>query len=189
MKKLFLSVITAMTFFAASAQGWYIGPQASLNISSISGTTDGKSKAGFSLGAFGGYDLNDWFGAEAQVLVSSQGVKGVDDVTLTSFQIKNTYITIPVLAKFSIRDNIFFLAGPQFGFNLASKYKDTAISWTSVKENCKGFDFGVLIGAGYQFDFGLRAGISYSMGVSEVFKTNPSSNHNRVFAISAGWRF
>jgi len=189
MKKLVAITLCCLAIISANAQDWYAGPQLSLNLCSLTKIPNSKTYPGFAIGAFGGYEIDDVFGIEAHLTVSNQGVKShVEGMTGSSVSatIKHTYINFPVMAKFNIYKGIFGLAGVQTGVRVSSKlkYEDVKVN---VGGDYRAMDFGLIFGLGYQFDFGLRAGISYNLGLVNVAPNDGCQN--RVFAITAGWRF
>lgn len=185
MKKLFISIICVLTVFAANAQDWYLGPQASLNLTGLThpaGISTG-TRAGYAIGAFGGYEFNKLIGIEGQITYSSQGCKFKD----ANGTMKMNYINVPVMAKFNVWKGINLFVGPQFGFNVRAKHIVNG-NTLDMKDSVKTFDFGAIFGAAYQFDFGLRAGISYYAGMVNTSQ-NDNTSKNKVFAITVGWRF
>lgn len=185
MKKLLVSIICVFAVFAASAQNWYFGPKASLNFTGITHPSDVSTgtKVGYAFGAFGGYEFNKLIGVEGQITYSAQGCKDKDvDGTL-----KMNYINVPIMAKFNVWKGINLFVGPQFGFNVRAKHIADG-NTEDIKDAMKTFDFGAVFGAAYQFDFGLRAGISYYAGMVNTSK-NDIASKNKVFAITVGWRF
>ncbi len=75
------------------------------------------------------------------------------------------------------------------------------VNTTDFVEN---FDLAIMMGVGYQFESGLFVNANYNLGLLAVFKedeftitgenaahtiTDGLSARNRVFQISAGWRF
>jgi len=201
MKKLLLSAVCALSVFAASAQDWYVGPQASLNLTGLTHPSEysTSTKVGYAFGAFGGYEFNKLIGIEAQINYSSQGQKVsymYDGGTGFDGTVKLNYITVPIMAKFHVVKGLNLMVGPQFGFNTRAKAKgdyyneleDPVNKNVDIKDNVRGFDFGFIVGAAYQFDFGLRAGISYYGGMVNATKSDMASK-NKVFAITVGWKF
>lgn len=186
MRKILFTTILFIGVLSANAQ-WYIGPQISANFCSISNVSESSIYPGFAIGAFGGYDIAKWFALEANLTVSTQGVKVKSSEEDVRANVKNIYVNIPVLAKFNVYKGIYAMAGPQVGLRVGNKIISEGTKY-SAGEDYNVFDFGFLFAAGYQFDFGLRAGISYDLGLSRVVK-GQSGTHNRVFAITVGYRF
>lgn len=108
---------------------------------------------------------------------------------------KLDYLLLLIVAQYYIAEGLSLEAGPQFGILLSAKDEFTFLGETSeedVKDQTKGFDFGVSGGVGYEFAMGLYLKIRYYLGLLEIndfqFPGNESWKNSGLFA-SAGWFF
>ena len=153
---------------------------------------------------------NEIAAVETGVYYAMQGayIKGtVAGHYLTTF-LKNDYLNIPVLAKAYVYNGINVFVGPQFSFNVKDKitmeYGGKELGKVNTTDFVENFDLAIMMGVGYQFESGLFVNANYNLGLLAVFKedeftitgenaahtiTDGLSARNRVFQISAGWRF
>ena len=169
------------------------GAKLGLNLSNINnGTSDilfsPVMKPGVHIGGFfnlrmGGSDQQpSRFGAQGELLFSSQGFKVANDV------VGLQYLTLAIMPRF-YEKGIYFEVGPWLSFLLASKpdlieIDESRIALSDLKG---GKDAGIAIGLGYELDLGLVVGARYMLGLSDMAKNLPWKN--RVIAISVGWKF
>ena len=161
--------------FSSQAQGFHIIPKVGLNLSSLS-NVDGKSIAGLNAGVSFELLFSEKFGIEPGVLFSMQGTK------IDSEKVHLDYINIPIYAKYYILGGLNVFAGPQLGFNVRAKSGDE-----SIKDLIKTADFGLGLGVGYQFKWGLMFSANYNFGFVDVQKS--AKTKNGVFQLNVGWRF
>ena len=167
---------------------------------SVAGITiDSKLKAGFTIGAEAGYQVNSWFQPSVGVFYSQQGSKIESDVfgqTYTS-KAKLDYINIPVLANFYVWEGLALKIGVQPGFNINSKL-DGQVSLTQyndvdAKDITESFQLQIPIGASYEYSnfvFDVRMLIP----CTKAYKNQPDdsffeSNHNDVYQVTVGYNF
>ena len=184
MKKFLLVVIAVVTLGSVQAQTafknkvegitgteFYFGPKFGFNVASISDGLN-KSKFSFHLGAFAEFKFNDLFGLQTELIYSRQGDKG------KSGGVK-TWASVDL--------------GPQLGFALNGKNK-TKSGGTEVKtdiDHLNTVDLSFAMGLSYDFDMGLVVSARYNLGLTNVVEKDKfgGNNQNRVFQLSAGWKF
>jgi opacity protein-like surface antigen len=185
MKKIVLSAVAVLAFGFAKAQDVKFGAKAGLNISSISGESDSKSKAGLALGVFAEIKVSDKFSVQPEVLYSVLGAKSNG----SSDKVNLAYINIPVMAKYYVADKFSLEAGPQIGFLTSAKYVQGSNS-INLKEGYKSTDFGLNFGAGYDVTKNIGVGVRYTAGLSNIVKDNGGDKvRNNNFAIALAYRF
>lgn len=207
MKKLILSAVAIMAFGFANAQDVKFGLKGGLNISNFSGDTEGvdlKSKAGFNVGGFVEIKLSDKFAIQPEILYSTQGPKAVNQEgelngnTYTGDVCFNlSYINVPVMFKYYVAEKFNIEAGPQIGFLTSAKTKTTIDGFNGsneldVKDIFESIDFGLNLGAGYDFTNHFSAGLRYNLGLANIAKTEDGDDtklHNGVFSLSVGYKF
>ena len=90
------------------------------------------------------------------------------------------YISIPVLAKFFVAENLSLELGPQASF-LVSEKNDFDV------KNGETFEFGVVGGLGYKITENFFVQARYGLGLTEASKN--ADVKNSVFQVSAGFMF
>lgn len=168
MKKL---AIVLVLLFSTSvfAQGLAFGVKGGINYATLSGEDidDASYKLGFAVGAVAAFDVMDMVAIQGEVLYS---MKGAEDYPATGQSTDLTYIEIPVLLKYSIpmagmiAPNFF--VGPSLGILLTAEDNEV-----DVKENTKSMDYGIVFGAGVDFDLGtgkVTVDARYNYGLTSI---------------------
>ncbi|PHK29511.1 hypothetical protein VF13_40140 [Nostoc linckia z16] len=220
MKKLLFPALAILAFgFTTQAQDVKFGVKAGYNLSSFTGDgADGiENLSGCSAGLVAEVKISDRFSVQPELLYSMQGAKGsftgfVDPTIFAQADLTTrvNYIAIPVMAKVYAAKGFSIEAGPQVSFLVAAKNKveGTFTDMTSgfsqnvnstqdAKKMYKGTDFGVNVGAGYQFDNGIFLQARYNVGLTEIgeeYSEDGTSYEaakvkNSVFAFSLGYSF
>ena len=193
-----------------TAQELHFMPKIGFTLADISHLQT-KVRSGANVGLGAEYLFpNEIAAVETGVYYAMQGayIKGtVAGHYLTTF-LKNDYLNIPVLAKAYVYNGINVFVGPQFSFNVKDKitmeYGGKELGKVNTTDFVENFDLAIMMGVGYQFESGLFVNANYNLGLLAVFKedeftitgenaahtiTDGLSARNRVFQISAGWRF
>lgn len=194
----------------STAQELHFMPKIGFTLADISHLQT-KVRSGANVGLGAEYLFpNEIAAVETGVYYAMQGayIKGtVAGHYLTTF-LKNDYLNIPVLAKAYVYNGINVFVGPQFSFNVKDKitmeYGGKELGKVNTTDFVENFDLAIMMGVGYQFESGLFVNANYNLGLLAVFKedeftitgenaahtiTDGLSTRNRVFQISAGWRF
>lgn len=214
MRKLFyllgLMALVAVMPLKTTAQELHFMPKIGFTLADISHLQT-KVRSGANVGLGAEYLFpNEIAAVETGVYYAMQGayIKGtVAGHHLTTF-LKNDYLNIPVLAKAYVYNGINVFVGPQFSFNVKDKitmeYGGKELGKVNTTDFVENFDLAIMMGVGYQFESGLFVNANYNLGLLAVFKedeftitgenaahtiTDGLSARNRVFQISAGWRF
>ena len=214
MRKLFyllgLMALVAVMPLKSTAQELHFMPKIGFTLADISHLQT-KVRSGANVGLGAEYLFpNEIAAVETGVYYAMQGayIKGtVAGHYLTTF-LKNDYLNIPVLAKAYVYNGINVFVGPQFSFNVKDKitmeYGGKELGKVNTTDFVENFDLAIMMGVGYQFESGLFVNANYNLGLLAVFKedeftitgenaahtiTDGLSARNRVFQISAGWRF
>jgi hypothetical protein len=200
MKRIILTVIAVLAFGFANAQEVKFGAKAALNIATLAGDAENQSSyIGFQLGGFAEIKVSDKFFVQPELVYSTQGSeeKGNQNINGTDYDAKIiykfAYINIPVMAKYYVAKSFSLEAGPQFGFLTRAK-AELKVAGQSVevdfKDYVKSVDFGINLGAGYDFTDKFSAGVRYNFGLTDIDKEDDSSEvKNAVFSVSIGYKF
>ncbi len=184
MKKLVVLFLSAGAFFTANAQVQF-GVKAGANFATLAGSgADGaKTKVDFHGGAFAHIPLMNSFFLQPELVYSRQGAKAASDGM--DFTVNQSYLNIPVLAKYHHSSGFFGETGPQLGFLLAANVKAGDMT-ENVKSSYKSTDFSWAFGLGYTCS-SIGAGIDarYNLGLTNIAAQEVSgySVKNSVFQI------
>lgn len=169
------------------------GIKAGLNISDVVMTnyinpdveSDLDLKLGLHAGLFLSGMVDDQFGLAAELLYSDKGVKG------GSSNVHLHYITLPLIARYRLADNIFAEAGPEFGYLFWARSKHGNVSNTYNNK------FDLSLDAGFRFNASkLIFGIRYCAGLFSVREpieipgasgSEKIKYQNRVLQVSVGY--
>lgn len=192
-KNLFVTALLLAGFTGygfAQKDDAFLGVKLGMNIANCT-NSDADARIGLNVGVMGQYFFTDHFAIEGDLLYSQQGCKAKEDGVKAT--VKLDYLTIPVLAKYYPTTGFNVYAGPQFGFAVNKKAKGSGygVSVESDLEGVNTFDFGAVIGLGYDFNFGLLVDLRYNPGFTHIFKDVDSDDNSRnsVFTIGVGYKF
>lgn len=188
MKKIILTVAAVCAFGFSNAQEVKFGAKAGVNFSTFSGDVENADgKVGFQVGGFAEIKISEKFFIQPELMYTTLGTKG-DEMGITFTQTAD-YIVLPVMAKFYVADGFSLEAGPQIGFLVGAKIKalDESID---AKELFNSTDFGLNVGAGYDFTENISAGLRYTLGLSNIAKdSGDASVQNSNFALALSYKF
>lgn len=206
MKKVLFTAIAVFGFAFANAQEIKFGAKAGLNLSNFAGDAEGTStKVGFQVGAFAEIKISYKFAVQPELLFSAQGAKAEESFSGPGYSFssedtqKNSYINIPVMAKFYATEKLYIEAGPQIGFLMSANadfeetetfggQTETFSGSIDNKEAFNSTDFGLNFGFGFNFTENIGAGVRYTSGLSNIAKDAPAdfkvTNTNIAFSLS-----
>ncbi len=178
MKKIILSLLIVTSLFSVGfSQSLSFGLRGGINIAkesassgSVSVSTD--SKVGLMIGTYLTVMTSDKFGIQPELVYSSFG--GSASVSGKTATDSYNYLSLPVMLRYNVSENISLQAGPQLGILLSATSSSGSIS-VDVKDQLNGIDFGGAFGLG--FDFGkFNAGARYYLGFSNLIKNVPQGS-------------
>ncbi|MBL0014449.1 MAG: PorT family protein [Flavobacterium sp.] len=172
MKKtiILLSAILVCTFVNAQKtkqdEGIKLGIKGGLNISNLMGDVEDLGiRTSIHAGLVAEIIVSDKFSIQPELLYSGQGATYTGSVPGFS-RIKLDYITLPVLAKFPIANNLSLETGPQVGFLISAKNKTNESN--DKIEDLKTIDFGLNAGLNYELNNGVFFQARYNLGLTDV---------------------
>ena len=188
MKKIILSAIAIMTIGLANAQETKFGVKGGLNLATVTGDSDAKTRPSFYIGGLVEIKLSEKFSVQPEIVYSSQGTnfKSTSDVS-----VQLDYINIPVMMKYLVAKGFSIEAGPQIGFLTSAKTTFGNIS-SSETSPYSTTDFSLGFGAGYDITENFNLGVRYNAGLTKVNKNytpGQSDFKNSVFQIGAAYKF
>ncbi len=181
----------------ASAQGFYWGPRAGLNVSSITKTTYAKARARANFGMMAGYKINDLIGLQVEALYSMQGSKMTNKNDVFSYN----YIKVPLLAKVFLIGGLNIEAGVSFDWLVRAQHKWTSDSYDAdqnltkidhsenLLKDSRRFDFSIPVGINYQFSKLFDIGVRYDISTIRTSEDSKDRAKNSNWSVSVGLRF
>lgn len=165
MKRLFTFLfLTAIT--ATSAQGLDLGFKLGFNFANVSGIEDFNQRTGLSAGLFAGAKLGDKIGLQIDALYSQQGAEVGATYSDIVQDFNLDYISIPVVVKYYLTDNLNIHAGPQMGILLNDQTGVVGQVFDNIEADT--VDWLGTLGIGLDLPLGLRAEARYSFGLTRV---------------------
>lgn len=164
-KSLFLMLIGFLfSVTAVHAQENGFGLRAGINTDEVGN----QVKIGPHFGIYYNIKTADNFSIQPELLYSVQASQiPVNTGANNESTIENlSYINIPVMAKLYVAEGLNVQAGPYFGFLMAARADDDAD--ISIKADFAQVDYGLGVGAAYEFPGGFNIGGRYNMGLVDV---------------------
>jgi hypothetical protein len=174
-----LSLISAGSY--AQTRPWHIGIKAGANLFNVTGRSfEGKTKAGFSAGAYGEIKLSRMFYLQPELLFNQASTKTNDvfnqmygqygainsDVTLN-------YITLPVMIAFKPVPELSILLGGQYGYLVNQTEGLLQTPPAGKKDAFSKSDAGIVFGG--QLNLGkVRFSAKYVINVTDMNGINGS---------------
>tara|TARA_R110002049_G_scaffold28772_5_gene98154 strand:- start:3216 stop:3752 length:537 start_codon:yes stop_codon:yes gene_type:complete len=177
MKKTGIFLIAMLFSVTLFAQELDLGIKAGANFANISDASGLSNKTGFQAGAFVGLKLSDKIGIQADLLYSQQGAE------FDGGEFDLTYVNVPVVLKYYLVQGLNLQAGPQFGFVVDDNVKEV---FNGIAE-AESSDVSGLVGAGYDFPFGIRVDARYNFGLKDIF--TEGKGKNTVVSLAIGYSF
>lgn len=179
MKKICLLLVSSLFFVPMLAQNLGGGLSLGFNASQVDGDNfRGFNKAGFSVGGFVTYPINDRFSLQPEILVEQLGSASQQQLI-----VQTTHVDVPVLLSATVpielgetTQEIQVVAGPVIGVLLGAKDFNVDIT-----DDLKKVDYRATAGIAYRLgrvSLGIRYGYSlntFAKGTSNVglFLTGP----------------
>lgn len=200
MKNLFkISIIALLSIvitLPAQAQSWdqeptQYGVKGGINFANYIGDAfDGDTQTRGNVGLYLNQEVNDYFSVQPEVNLSWTGAQEVSLPSgsgLVEGEIKQTYLQIPVLAKFQVptnsglKPNLF--AGPALSFSIYEDYEFG--SGIDPSLDPKDAEFGLQFGAGVELG-NLNLDGRYHWGLTDAFDDIDAQNGAFMLSIGIG---
>lgn len=168
MKKVMIVLMISLFCIPCFSQ---IGVGAKFGISSYTLSGEDKSdKFGLHGGLLLQIPINKLLSVQPEFVFSQEGNElEIDDEVVGQYL---NYFNIPVLLQVKTKSGFFMEAGPQIGFLLNAKSKETGGMEVDIKDQLKSTNLSVGIGIGYRFKFGLGIGGRYNIGLTDLPKSD-----------------
>ena len=162
---------------------------------------DTESITSFYVGGFAEFTLNNEKSKiQTELLYSRMGAMIKESTLIPEATFKLSQLTIPIIGKYEIYENLNLYGGLYFGFNidLTEEYEDDI----SSVEDFKSSDVGLIVGAEYNFSNGLFVETRYNYGLKNLLDISESIDiqghttakaevtyKNRTFQFGVGYKF
>lgn len=211
MKKIMIFLIVSILCIGNGvAQDVYFGPKVGGNLSHIfySGDTESpfnnsNMRLSSHFGVFAEFVFSDFLSLQPELLYSVKGDKFTidsDDTYESSFVYK--YLSLPIVLKYYVTEEITIEAGPQVAYLLSAKdlrkgeevsteYGEEEASF-DIKDFMQVYDVGATAGVGYLTKSGFYLSARYNMGLINTSKDEADllgSFKNGAIQLSAGFSF
>lgn len=201
MKKLFLGLAVVAGSMAFAQQ---FGVKAGGDLSHLSGkdAKETNSRFGYYAGVFANVPVGKDFSIQPEVLYNSLGFKTIDaEINNTKLTQSNSldYVSIPVMVQYNVVPNFYVEAGPEFSFLVAAKSKakvsgsiagiNIPTASVSVKDAFNTFNFGMGIGAGYNFTKNIGINARYTAGLTDIDKVDNASAKVNGLQLGVNYKF
>jgi len=215
MKKTFVTIIIVVfTIAITNAQtfGVKLGPNLSKYSYNYDSSLDKYQQMffGFHIGGFAEFEVSEKLIFQPELVYYLQGNKHKIDNNL-EFISKQSYLNLPIMAKYYVTEEFNIQAGPQISFLLTSKdnfkgsnlllpdgsINDTVFNNTNnsvnTKEDYKNIDFGLNFGVEYKMNNRISFDLRYNLGLTDLVKNRANNNDNTmknsVFSFSVDYTF
>lgn len=219
MKKYFMIIACAFVALSASAQrasssssSFFsteksdapitFGITAGVNFANMSFSADGgsyspDSRTAFNVGLTVDFPILESLYIKSGLLYSSKGYKIEDDDE--TYTASPAYLEIPILASyrynFSDAAQLQFNVGPYVAYGIGGKYKYESDYYDEEREtdffddDTNKFDLGLQFGLGLTISQHFNIGVSYQLGLTNVFDEDGIDVKNRNLMINLGYTF
>ncbi|WP_242157433.1 porin family protein [Aestuariivivens sediminis] len=169
MKKiLFFTVLTVLGLFNLPAQEVNFGLKGGVDFASLRLEAEGEnistSETGFYIGALVEIQLSDNFALQPELLY----------VVIDFEDMNFDYISIPIVVKYSVSNELDLIVGPNLGFIL------------DTEEGEKSFNFGLEGGASYDITENFFIEARYNLGLANLLEDAPSGYAIKLNGFFAG---
>jgi hypothetical protein len=131
----------------------------------------------FNLGAFAEINVHPSISISSGLQFETKGAQ-VKFSDSHSPKFSMSYMSIPVLGKLRLTDELSMFAGPRVGFLLSAKEKEDDGYKDDVKRSFKSADFSIEGGLTYKLPTGIEMGVYLSHGLTNVYNAGDTKIHN-----------
>lgn len=169
MKKMILTLLTVTSLTTAMQAQVTFGANAGINYTNLTGDdADGSdAKLGFYAGLHANIGLAKNLKLIPALRVSTEGAQA--DLVDATAKLNMMYINIPVMFNYSLKNRIFFEAGPQVGVLASAKLKIDSDS-EDAKDSFESLNYGIALGGGYMITKNFGANVRYNLGLADIDK-------------------
>lgn len=188
MKKILLVTILILAISANAkswAQGFYLGPKAGVNLSTLSSLSNSTPLVKGELGLLMGYQVGGALAIQVEALYSWQGSR--TEKFGNQIDLSLDYIKVPVIAKIFLIRGLNIEAGVSFNFLTAAHAKYNGAK--DKIDDLSGFDFSIPVGLSYVIANKVDISLRYDISLVNVKLPESGTAKNSNFALSVAYRF
>ncbi|MEP2026724.1 MAG: porin family protein [Reichenbachiella sp.] len=176
MKKITLLLVIGALFMATASQAQLtVGLKGGLNFNSadVDGlSTEVDNKTGYHFGAYAVVKAGP-------IGIQPEAYFSVQNLSTDAGDIDMSYVQVPILLRLGILKVLYLNAGPQFGFNTKAKFDGD-----DFKEDLKGMDTSIALGAGLDLPMGLGAQVRWVKSLANVSDVSGADWKNSMIQLS-----
>ena len=196
MKKVFVLIAAAIVCMSAMAQVQF-GAKVGVDATNFWGKdVPHGMQLNYQAGLVMEYKFSDKFAIAPEAVFAAQGGKynakafELGDMLIdTDVTFHTNYINVPVMFKWYATPAFSIDLGPQVGFNVYSKYSIKDHDAYDIKDGTKSVDFGVGLGGTYNLTEKAFVQARYTMGLTDVFKSELNEAKNGNIQLAFGMKF
>lgn len=144
-------------------------------------------KSGLEAGFFVEIPVSPWFAIQPELGYASYGANVTMPNIKGSYEVE--YISIPVLAKYRLRNGLAFLAGPSVNFVSAAQFGEDGQDKGNAIEYFKKNDILATAGIEYNFPFGLAIGARFNQGLTNITYELTNGIRNQSVGVHLAYKF
>lgn len=139
-------------------------------------------------GVFATAHISKSFSVEPGVTLAYLGstLKYSDVEQITS---KLTYLQIPIVARYELKNRIAFFTGPQISFLLKATMSENDGEKQNAKAAFKKNDFSIVSGVEYYISSGIGVRANYTAGLTDIYAQGSEKITNYSYGISVAYKF
>lgn len=157
------------------------------NLSGVSGV-EPLSLANPTAGVFATLHISKSFSIEPGVTFAYWGAK-LKYSDIENISSKLTYLQIPIVARYQLRNGIAFFTGPQIGFLLKSTTSENDGEKQDAHSVFKKNDFSIASGLEYYFPAGIGIRANYTAGLTDIYAQGNEKITNYSYGVSIAYKF
>lgn len=144
-------------------------------------------KSGIDAGLFVEIPVSPWFSIQPELGYAAYGANVTMPNVKGSYEVE--YISIPVLAKYRLKNGLAFLAGPSVNFVSAAQFGEDGQDKTVATEYFKKNDILATAGIEYNFPFGLAIGARFNQGLTNISYEVSNGIRNQSVGVHFAYKF
>jgi len=190
MKNIFLFSFLLLSYFI-NAQGFKGGVILGGTASQVDGDQwTGYHKVGLQAGIYSRYNFNESWGFLTEIKYIQKGsLKTVKDNPQANFRISLSYIELPFLLNYKLKENITLGAGLSYGRLIHAEVDDAGGTIPEDQLNYRKYDINSIIQFKYNVNKHLWVDIKFAYSLNSIKEDNYNKQWNNLFAFGLGYEF
>ena len=190
MKNIFLLSFILLSYFL-SAQGFKGGLIIGGTASQVDGDQwTGYHKVGLQAGVYSRYDFDDKWAFLTEIKYIQKGSsKTVKDNPQANFRVSLSYVEVPFILNYKLKNNITFGAGLSYGQLLNAEVDDSGGTISRDQLDYRNYDINSIIQFKYNINEQLWADIKFAYSISSIKEDDYNKQWNNLFAFGIGYEF